>query len=89
MLYLLLMILDTGSITMIENSQIKNINEAQMIAAQLSELLRDDAFYRLRLKKEYSPNMDPLKWTENVYTRCQLAEALCRKLDVLNRWFWH
>ncbi len=79
------MILVTGSITMIENRQIKNINEAQMIAEQLSELLHDDAVYRLRLKKEYSPTIDPPKWTENVYNRCQLAEALCRKLDVICR----
>ena len=74
----------TGNAAMIEESKTKNISEAQMIARQLNELLHDDAFYRLQLNKEYSSQVDPLKWTENVYTRCQLAEALCRKLNSLH-----
>jgi hypothetical protein len=84
MLYLCLLIPETGTSKMIDNNMTKNISEAKMIAQQLNDLLHDDAFYRLKLSKEYSSELDPLKWSESVYTRCQLAEALCRKLGSLH-----
>ena len=68
---------------MIGNNIQKDLNDAQIIARQLSNLLHDDACSRLQLKKSLSPEVDSLKWTENIYTRCQLAEALCRKLNNL------
>jgi hypothetical protein len=84
MLYLYLLNLNHGDSTMTDNDQTKKISEAQMIAKRLNELLHDDACYRLQLKKDYSPPVDNLKWTESIYTRCQLAEALCRKLSSLH-----
>ena len=59
------------------------INEAIMIARELNGLLHEDALHRLQLYKQYSHEADTLKWNPNLYQRCQLAEALCRKLDNL------
>lgn len=61
----------------------KHINEAIMIARELNELLHKDAQHRLQLFKEYSYDSDMQKWNPNLYQRCQLAEALCRKLSDL------
>ena len=61
----------------------RNLSEALMIARKLNELLHDDALHRLKLYKEYALENDIPKWNPNLYQRCQLAEALCRKLDVL------
>ena len=61
----------------------KRINEAISIARELNELLHEDALHRLRLYKEYSYDADALKWNPNLYQRCQLVEALCRKLNNL------
>ena len=57
-----------------------NLNEAIMIARELNGLLHEDALHRLQLYKEYSHEADTLRWNPNLYQRCQLAEALCRKL---------
>ncbi|MGK0297427.1 MAG: hypothetical protein ACI9XC_001030 [Gammaproteobacteria bacterium] len=84
MLYLYILIPNHSDSTMIDNDHTKKISEAQLIARRLNELLHDDACYRLQLKKNYSPPVDNLKWTESIYTRCQLAEALCRKLSSLH-----
>jgi len=69
---------------MIEKDLTKNINEAKMIAKELNDLLHKDAFQRLQLTKDYSYETGPQKWTQNLYQRCQLAEALCRKLNSVN-----
>ena len=54
-----------------------------MIARELNELLHKDALHRLQLFKEYSYDSEVQKWNPNLYQRCQLAEALCRKLSSL------
>lgn len=69
---------------MTENELSKRINEAIMIAGKLNELLHDDALHRLQLYKEYSHESDTQKWNPNLYQRCQLVEALCRKLNNLD-----
>ena len=61
-----------------------DINQAIRIARELHVLLHEDALHRLRLYKEYAREGDTLKWSPNLYQRCQLAEALCRTLDRLN-----
>ena len=61
----------------------KHINEAMMIARELNELLHKDALHRLQLFKDYSHDSEEQKWNPNLYQRCQLAEALCRKLSSL------
>jgi len=53
------------------------------IARELNGLLHEDALHRLQLYKEYNYENDTLKWNPNLYQRCQLVEALCRKLDGL------
>lgn len=68
---------------MMEKDLTKRINEAIKIARELNGLLHEDALHRLRLYKEYSYDTDALKWNPNLYQRCQLVEALCRKLDGL------
>lgn len=68
---------------MLKNENSKELSDARMIANRLNDLLHDDAYHRLQLNKEMSYEIDPMKWSENVYTRCQLAEALCRKLGRL------
>jgi hypothetical protein len=60
-----------------------NISEAIHIARELNGLLHEDALHRLRLYKEYSRETESPKWNPNLYLRCQLAEALCRKLENL------
>ncbi len=57
------------------------IDEARKIAKELNTLLHEDALHRLHLYQEYSRDPDVNRWTPNLYHRCQLAEALCRKLD--------
>lgn len=62
----------------------RNISEAVLIARKLNELLHDDALHRLQLYREYAMDNDTPKWNPNLYQRCQLVEALCRKLDSLS-----
>ena len=50
----------------------------------LNDFVIVGAFQRLQLTKEYSYETDPQKWTQNLYQKCQLAEALCRKLNSVN-----
>jgi len=57
------------------------IDEIRKIAEELNTLLHEDALHRLHLYQEYSNVADDNKWTPNHYHRCQLAEALCRKLE--------
>ena len=66
-----------------DNVYSKHISEALMIARKLNELLHEDALHRLQLYKEYAEDADSPRWDPNLYQRCQLAEALCRKLDNL------
>ena len=66
-----------------KNPNNRHISEALMIARKLNELLHEDALHRLKLYKEYADESDSPKWNPNLYQRCQLAEALCRKLDSL------
>ena len=68
---------------MLKTENTKELLDARLIADRLNNLLHDDAFHRLKLKKEMAHEFDPMKWSESVYTRCQLAEALCRKLRKL------
>ena len=56
-----------------------DIVEARKIARQLNELLHEDALHRLKLHDQYYH--EDKKWTPNLYHRCQLMEALCRKLN--------
>ena len=67
-----------------EKELTRRINEAIMIARELNGLLHEDALHRLRLYREYTDDIDALKWNPNLYQRCQLVEALCRKLDSLD-----
>jgi len=60
------------------------INDARQIAKQLNSLLREDAYHRLHLYQDYSDDLNARKWSPDLYRRCQLAEALCRKLDILS-----
>lgn len=57
--------------------------DAKCIAQQLSELLREDAIHRLNLYLEYAHDPNATKWTPDLHHRCELAQALCRKLDKL------
>ncbi|OGT84784.1 MAG: hypothetical protein A3G96_06920 [Gammaproteobacteria bacterium RIFCSPLOWO2_12_FULL_52_10] len=66
-----------------EKELTNTINEAIMIARELNGLLHEDALHRLRIYKEYSYETDTYTWNPNLYQRCQLAEALCRKLASL------
>jgi hypothetical protein len=59
-----------------------DIVEARKIAKQLNELLHEDALHRLKLHDQYAHETS--KWTPNLYHRCQLMEALCRKLSDIN-----
>lgn len=65
---------------MTNKSKTRNVSEALMIARKLNELLHEDALHRLQLYKDYAGDIDAQKWNPNLYQRCQLAEALCRKL---------
>jgi pyruvate-formate lyase-activating enzyme len=58
------------------------IVEARKIARQLNDLLHEDALHRLKLHDEYSHENE--KWSPNLYHRCQLMEALCRKLNEID-----
>ena len=66
---------------MTEQELIMDINQAKRIARQLHDLLHDDAIHRLQLYQEYEGNT--LKWTPNLYRRCQLVDTLCDKLERL------
>ena len=60
------------------------IKDARMIAEELHHLLHKDSLHRLRLYQKYSRDAETSKWTPDLYLRCQLVEALCRKLNNLN-----
>ena len=66
--------------TMSDKKTVDCITEAKKIAKQLNDLLHDDALHHLQLFQEYS-NDRQAKWSPNLYHRCQLVEALCRKLN--------
>jgi hypothetical protein len=55
--------------------------DARKIAKELHNLLHEDAVHRLTLYQTYSYDQDATKWTPNLYQRCQLVEALRRKLE--------
>lgn len=58
----------------------RRITEARKIADQLNALLREDALHRLEIYQDYSRDFNARRWTPDFYRRCQLVEALCRKL---------
>jgi len=57
------------------------LNDARKIARELHTLLHEDAVHRLTLYQAYSYDLDATKWNPNLYQRCQLVEALRRKLE--------
>lgn len=57
------------------------LNQARKIARELHNLLHEDAVHRLTLYQTYSYEYDSSKWSPNLYQRCQLVEALRRKLE--------
>lgn len=57
------------------------LNQARKIARELHNLLHEDAVHRLTLYQNYSNDLDATKWSPNLYQRCQLVEALRRKLE--------
>lgn len=59
------------------------IKEVRLIAEHLYNLLHEDALHRLDLYKKYTYENDATRWSPDLYKRCQLIEALCRKLDTL------
>lgn len=58
----------------------KRISEARRIAEQLHDLLHEDALHRLDLYQKYSCDPDAARWSPDLYKRCQLVDALRRKL---------
>ncbi len=68
---------------MAEKDITKDIAEAKLLASELHGLLHEDALQRLQLYKNYSNKFDDMKWTPSLYQRCQLVDALCKKLNVL------
>lgn len=60
----------------------KRISEALLIADQLHHLLHEDALHRLDLYQKYSRDPDASKWSPDLYKRCQLVDALRRKLTL-------
>ena len=58
-----------------------SIFEARELAEKLHQLLREDSVHRLRLYNEYSPDLDALTWTPDLYRRASIADALCKKLE--------
>ncbi len=67
---------------MTEQDLTAQLRDARMIAEELHELLHEDAMHRTRLYNEYSHECYSNKWSPNLYHRCQLVEALRRKLNV-------
>ena len=57
------------------------LNDAKKIARELHNLLHEDAVHRLTLYQTYAWENDTSKWSPNLYQRCQLVEALRRKLE--------
>lgn len=57
------------------------LNQAKKIARELHNLLHEDAVRRLTLFQTYAYDYDTSKWSPNLYQRCQLVEALRRKLE--------
>ena len=57
------------------------LNQAKKIARELHNLLHEDAVHRLTLYQTYSYDQNTTKWSPNLYQRCQLVEALRRKLE--------
>jgi len=57
------------------------LNDARKIAKELHSLLHEDAVHRLTLYQTYTSDYDSTKWSPNLYQRCQLVEALRRKLE--------
>jgi hypothetical protein len=57
------------------------MQQAKKIARELHSLLHEDAVHRLTLYQTYGNEYDTRKWSPNLYQRCQLVEALRRKLE--------
>lgn len=58
----------------------KRLHEALLIVDQLQHLLHEDALHRLHLYQKYSQDPDATRWSPDLYIRCQLVDALRRKL---------
>ena len=57
------------------------LHQARKIARELHSLLHEDVVHRLTLYQTYAKDFDGTKWSPNLYQRCQLVEALRRKLE--------
>ena len=68
---------------MYDKKLISSVSQARKMASELNRMLHEDALQRMRLFKEYGRAQDAMEWTPELYTRCQIAEALCEKLEVL------
>lgn len=59
------------------------IDEARQIAEHLYNLLHEDALHRLDLYQKYAHDNNASRWSPDLYKRCQLIEALRRKLNTI------
>ena len=59
------------------------IDEARQIVEHLYNLLHEDALHRLDLFQKYSYDHNANRWSPDLYKRCQLIEALRRKLSTI------
>ena len=59
------------------------IDEARQIAEHLYTLLHEDALHRLDLYQKYAHDNNANRWSPDLYKRCQLIEALRRKLNTI------
>lgn len=66
---------------MTNQSETPTIFAARELAKILHQLLREDSVHRLRLYNEYSPDLDALTWTPDLYHRASIADALCKILE--------
>lgn len=58
------------------------LHEARTIVEHLHHLLHEDAMHRLELYQKYSRDPDATRWSPDLYKRCQLIDALRKKLDI-------
>ena len=62
---------------------VNRVHEARRIARALCDLLHEDSLHRMQLYVKYARDPADNRWTPDLYRRCQLAEALCEKLETL------
>ena len=75
---------DTTETDISDTTALSNqINEARQIAEHLYNLLHEDALHRLDLYQKYALDNNASRWSPDLYKRCQLIEALRRKLNAI------